>query len=216
VDKKILMFLMILSFLLLTINSPAEIKNPSKYRVINTTSKRAKLNGVQGLGVGNIIFSSQEMPKGGEDGYSDIRNTFYFGDDTSIHCRAYYPGTFESMIEKVKSSVSGVKFINKHAVLEVNGPGENFPLRAKMTSTTPIAEIADWDQERYQLLPYSAGSNQDFNQVNLSEDDYQSGQEYTVSISVYLKFQTGVDKLTGGPIYTDYLIAYGEFKYIKR
>jgi hypothetical protein len=156
------------------------------------------------------------MPKGGEDGYSDIRNTFYFGDDTSIHCRAYYPGTFESMIEKVKTLVPTAEFVNHHAVLEVVGSGDAFPLRAKMTSATPIADIADWDQERYQLLPYSAGSNQDFNQVNLSEDNYQSGQEYTVTISQYILFQTGVDLLTGEPLYDEYLISYGEFKYIKR
>ena len=201
--------------LFLAFNSLAEIKNPSKYRVIDKMSQMAQMKGIGGLGVGNIIFSTQELPYLNEAGYTDIRDTFYFGEDTSLHARAYHPGTYESMIEKLKSQVPGAEFIKRFAVLEVFGQVP-YQLYAKMSFGNPLDEFADWDQERYDLLPYKGGNEQHFTAVDLSADIYVSGQEYTVTISSYIQFQTGVNLLTGEGIYTDYLISYGEFKYIKR
>jgi hypothetical protein len=212
--RKIYALIFVGALLFLAFNSLAEIKNPTKYRVIDTTSERYQLYGIKGMGIGNIIFSSQELPKGEEAGYTDIRDKFIFVDDTSIHCRVYYPGTFESMIEKVESE-TGYEFITKHALLEVTDhAGGPFPLRATMTFTTPISDIADWDQERFDLLPYEGGPDQDFNMVNLSDDYYKPGITYTVSIWVDLRFKTGVNLLTGETLWVDYVIAYGKFDYI--
>jgi len=201
--------------LFLAFNSLAEIKNPSKYRVIDKTSQMAQMKGIGGLGVGNIIFSTQELPYLNEAGYTDIRDTFYFGEDTSIYFRMYYPGTIESMVEKLKSQVPGARANEFYGVLKVSSEVSSTD-KTNMSWPMNLDTRGDWDQGSWQLLLYKGGEEQPFNGVDLSADNYVSGQEYTVAISIYIQFQTGVDLLTGEGIYTDYLISYGEFKYIKR
>jgi|GEM_PF-6587321 len=195
------------------------IDSPSKYRKIDTKSKLALEWGIKGVGVGNIIFSSKELPMGEEDKYGDIRDTFYFGKDTSIHCRAYYPGTIRSLIKIVESQVKNAKFVKQWAIMTVTS--ERKDIEAKMSFTE---ESLDWDTQRFDLLPFVGGDDQDFNDINLSDENILEKGENAVEIKVFLRFQTGtklVTRVEGNevvtreePVYTDYLIANGEFKYI--
>jgi len=194
---------------------------PSNYRTIDTKSKLALEWGIKGVGVGNIIFSSKELPLKQEDKYGDIRDTFYFGKDASIHCRVYYPGTIGSLIKIVESQVKNAKFVKHWSIMTVIS--EKKYNEAKMSSATD-QDLLGWDTQRFDLLPFAGGDEQDFNAINLSDENILEKGDNVVEIKVFLKFQTGtkwVSKVEGDkvvtreePVYVDYLIANGKFNYI--
>lgn len=201
----------------------------SKYRKIDKSSTTVKEWGIPGAGVGNIICSTKELPKGEEDKYTDVRDKFYYGEDKSIHCRIYYPGTLSSLEKMALANLKpGSKLEKRWAVLKVSpakGLGEIGV--ARMNFGTVTEEVKDWDTQRIDLLPYVGGEDQDFEQVNLSKilDNHDPG-EYNVSIDFGMKFNTGTKQVTtyengklvtrDEPTYRDYIIATGIFKYIKR
>jgi len=94
---------------------------------------------------------------------------------------------------------------------------------AKMSSATD-QDLLGWDTQRFDLLPFAGGDEQDFNAINLSDENILEKGDNVVEIKVFLKFQTGtkwVSKVEGDkvvtreePVYVDYLIANGKFNYI--
>lgn len=226
--KSLKVVLIVFSFLfplILEAKDPQPVlKTVSKYRKINKTSNDALEWGIKNVGVGNVIFSSGELPFGKEETYKDIRDTFYYKVDNSIHCRVYYPGTLKSLVEIVRSQNPKAVFEKRWALLWVLG--DNYERQAKMSFITDLdGEEADVEQQRFDLLPYTGGEDQDFSDLDLSKilDGSKPGT-YSVIVSVFLKFRTGekeVTRVENGalvtrkePTYTDYMISTGEFKYI--
>jgi hypothetical protein len=100
--------------------------------------------------------------------------------------------------------------------------GERKYTEAKM-SFADDDKTLDWDTQRFKLLPYVVG-DQDFENINFSDKNILEKGENIVEIKVFLKFQTGTKWVSTGegdkvvtreePVYTDYLITFGKFKYI--
>lgn len=220
----ILLVVLLLSTYILAAELKPVIDVPSKYRTIDTKSTVALEWGIKGVGLGNIIFSSKELPFKEEDKYEDIRDTFYFGKDSSIHCRAYYPGTVESLIKIVQSKVKNAEFVEKWAIMTVEGGGARGAHGESKASFPNDEKSLGWDTQRFDLLPYVGGDDQDFTYINLSDKNSLGKGENRVDIDLYLEFQTGTKLVTRTegdevvtreePVYSDYLISHGNFKYI--
>lgn len=217
--------------------SKLEIKTPSKYRKINDkTSDAYWKDSIEGIGIGNAIFSSKNLSLG-EDKYEDIRDTFYYQKDTSIYCCLYLPGTLRSIVNVFKSKVKGAEFIDLLCQLSVlrwvtsdywkTSGWDLLVDPAWMHLGKYFDKIADYDKHFYPLLPYKEGGvGQLFKQIDLSKIlDKSKPGTYKVKILIWCRFQTGkkwVSRTEGNetvtteePITNDYPISYGEFSYIK-
>lgn len=224
--KKMLMLTLILITVVVNAEVVPVLVTNSKYRKIDKTSKDALEWGIKGVGVGNIIFSSHELPKGEEDKYQDVRDTFYYKVDNEIHCRVYYPGTLGSLRKVIESQNPNYKFIKRWSMLWIYG--NKYDRQVKMSfDPSSENEVADWDQQRFDLLPYVGGEDQDFNEIDLSKAlDGREPGTYLVIISVFYKYQTGTklvktyedgkEVIREEPTYKDFMLATGEFKYIKK
>jgi hypothetical protein len=210
-------------------NSSPVILNPSKHRKIDHTSSYAKEHEIKGVGVGNVIFSSHELPYKNESAYTDIRDTFTWGKDTSLFARSYYPGTMDSLKKMVKSQLSKAVYIEKWARLEVYPEGDTRNvIRYSKQILDEGADADQWDQQRFNLLPFHGADSpeQDFRFINLADKASLGGPgPKDVYIEVFIRFQTGTKRVTKAqsdgsvvtedePIFADFLISHGKFKYV--
>lgn len=197
----------------------------STYRKIDKTGKivgpEVWKQALPAIGVGNIIFSTTQMPIGKENEYRNVGINFNTRDIREFVTRAYLPGTLQSIAAYVESTHSGYKIMENVAVLSIKRPdGRSAGDESRYAWKT---EELSWDQSRKDLYP-----EEDFDRKLFSEIFAESSPvgEYTVKISLYLRFTTGKfekrSKWEGNrwvtrdyPFMTDVLIAYGEAKITK-
>ena len=190
------------------------IKNPSLYRTIDTTSERSRLEGITGAGVGNIIFSTRDLPLNQEKTYTDLRDTFYVETDTSLFCCAYFPGTLGSLAGIIKSQYPGAKFLELWAELVTTAPeGESLSYSRQWQG--PLADKENWDKLYFRLLPYFGSQKNDFVPLDLSKYPRAAGTS-VITIKLFLKFDIGAVLDFPTPSVKNFLVAWGTFFWVRR
>jgi hypothetical protein len=190
------------------------IKNPSSYRTIDKTSDRCKLNGIPDIGIGNVLFSTHELPFRQEKTYTDLRDTFYFGKDTSLYCRAYFPGTLSSLVGIIKSQNPGVDLLEPWAELVLIAPGGDSSVYPREWPG-PLGDKANWDQRDFNLFSTVGAGNQNFARLDLSTSPAKPGT-CTIAVKLFLKFNIGAVMEFPTTTIKNFLVSYGKFTYIRQ
>ncbi len=175
----------------------ATILNPSKYRLASG-------------GIGNVIFSSGDLPIGEDDTYTDIRDTFIHGEDTTINARCYFAKTYGEIWDDIQDLYPGADFISGIHKLsltrEWQGAYETFSGEIDIEKPTKD----DWDQVKgYAILPSY------FNLIDIAERgaEVQGTHKvtYTVSVRIGMEWSTLLNDY--GRI-EDVVISEGTFDYV--
>ncbi|MFH0886539.1 MAG: hypothetical protein V1843_00055 [bacterium] len=195
----------------------------SKYRKIDKTGKTVEKElsgwGIPGIGIGNIIMSSNPLPFKKEGEYQNVNTSFTFDEiKNCFEARAYYAGRVSDIIKYVEAKYPGYTFAKKYQSMFWYPPDNN--QRASTVTAIVDDESMKWDQNRYVMLP--VGEDSDFSSQDLGTIPEFGAGENTIQIHVFLTFKTGTKWVTRDegdsvvtreePTLKDFLIAYGECK----
>lgn len=194
----------------------------SKYRKIDTkgtiVGPSVFGDAFPGVGVGNVIFSTSPLPAEEEDKYN-VKNSFTASELGSFHARGYQPGTTSSIVSYIKQRHPDYEFIKMMTDAVLRTPDGKYKVSTAKLSLGD--DSYGWDQRRWDIIPPD-----DFSNLNLP-GALKNGKN-TLSISIYLKFQTGTQKekkwndsmdkweiVDGAAIYKDFIISYGDCSIVK-
>lgn len=200
--------------------------NPnSKYRKIDRTGQTVNADlwkqATPEIGVGNVIFSSAEMPVNKEELYHDVGTTFNFKNLEVFTCRCYWPGKRKELIAYIEKKYPAYKFCQVRVFMSRIHPDKGTETDEFIQKTD--AESLEWDQTRQDFLPEN-----DFEKYPLAdlESDVMPKGDYAIRVYVFLRFNTGNSEYRSSwegnawvtrevPFQTDILICYGEAHVIK-
>jgi len=120
----------------------------SKYRVVHKEGKEAK-DGLPGLGVGNIIFSSEDLIVGDDSKYK-VQERFNVYDLGDFQARAFFPASMEKILEKILEkypTYKMVRWIARGALVDPDG----YRIAEQNIVHTYDSETRKWEGLRYMM-----------------------------------------------------------------
>lgn len=193
-------------------------KETSALRVVDRSGAKVG-NYIWGLalpevGVGNVIFSANPLPYGKESEYTQVGARFDLASTGALYCRAYLPGTTESMVRLIEARNPGFKFSRKFEMVALKEAGASAPKQLRVNTKASPAMMGmstHWSQ----YWPKN-----DYSLDVLGALKGKKG-EHALRLSVFLEFDTGksrtVTELRDGrlitetlPILRDVAVAHGE------
>ncbi len=147
--KLIILIIAFCSIVMLTTNAQSyEFSFDSKYRKIHTTGHEAR-DGLPGMGVGNIIFSSSDLPVRDEVNY-DVQESFDVYNLGDWQARAFFPGNMEYVFEKIYAAYPSFRFKQWVARGTLTSP-EGYRIAEQNLVYSYDDNNKQWEGQRYMM-----------------------------------------------------------------
>lgn len=167
---------------------------------------------------GKVVFQNNYPEYAGESSYN-LKNSFTYGEDTEIQCRAYFPMRFDQLRAEALSMYPGSSYAGVYHLIEIElDPSADFGHEDNQWWLEVEVPDDDWDQSGgYAILP-----NEDFGDdvygfetdINYYGDEGVKGT-HTVTYSVVIELVDDWDANRGEYMWqTDVTISQGNFKWI--